>query len=119
MGKYMLLIHGDSEVWEEIAPEERQRITEGHRRFADAAGAAILGGRELAPASTSTTVRSRGNGRPDVTDGPFLETKEVVGGYYIIEAAHLDEAIRLAALLPETTASYTAGVEIRPVVEPV
>lgn len=119
MGKYMLLIHGDREVWEEIPADERRRILEGHRGFSDAAGAAVLGGRELAPASTSTTLRSRGGGRPEVTDGPFLETKEVLGGYYLIEADDLDEAIRLAALLPETTAPYTAGVEIRPVVEPV
>ncbi|WP_022900329.1 YciI family protein [Humibacter albus] len=119
MGKYMLLIHGDREAWEETPADERRRIEEGHRGFVAAAGTRILEGRELEAASTATTVRSRRDGASDVTDGPFLETKEVVGGYYVIEAADLDEAIGLASLLPETAAPYTAGVEIRPVVEPV
>lgn len=118
MAKYMLLIHGDQQKWDDINPEERGRITEGHRRFMDAAGAAVVGGHELASAGTSTTLRSRGGGRPDVTDGPFLETKEVLGGFYVIEVADLDEAIRLGSLLPETAARYSAGVEIRPVIEP-
>jgi hypothetical protein len=118
MAKYMLLIQGDSESWADIEPKERARIEEGHRRFAAAAGPAIVGGHELASASTATTLRSSGGGRPDITDGPFLETKEIVGGFYVIDVPDLDEAIRLASLLPETAASYTAGVEIRPVIEP-
>lgn len=118
MAKYMLLIHGDGEAWAEISHDERARIEEGHRRFAAAAGSAAIGGHELAAASTATTLRSRGGGRPDVTDGPFLETKEIVGGFYVIDVPDLDEAIRLGSLLPETAASYAAGVEIRPVIEP-
>lgn len=117
MAKYMLLIHGDGQAWEDMGPDEQRRIREGHGRFADAAGAAVIGGHELAAGGTATTLRSRGDGRPDVTDGPFLETKEILGGYYLIEVPDLDEAIRLASLLPETGATYTAGVEIRPVIE--
>lgn len=117
MATYMLLITGDRASWEDIAPAERRRIDDGHRRFAQTAAGAILAGHELAPASTATAVRSRGGGRPEITDGPFLETKEVVGGYYLVDAPDLDAAIELAALLPETAAPYSAGVEIRPVVD--
>jgi len=118
MGTYMLLIHGDQEAWDSMSPQEQDRIGAGHRLFREAAGEAVLEGRELASTTTATTLRSRGGARPEVTDGPFLETKEVVGGYYVITAEDLDAAIRLASLLPETAAEYASGVEIRPVVEP-
>ena len=119
MAKYLLLIYGDQQAWAGADSAERQRIQAGHERFGAAAGTAVLGGHELAPASIATSLRApRSGNRPDVTDAPFVESKEVVGGFYLIQVADLDEAMRLAALLPETAATYSSGVEIRPVVEP-
>lgn len=118
MARYLLMIYGDRRAWDEARPEELQRIHAGHQRFAAAAGAALLGGQQLASADSATSLRAPRNGsRPEVTDAPFVESKEVIGGYYLIEVADLDEAVGLAALLPETTAAYSSGVEIRPVVE--
>ncbi|GIE50636.1 YciI family protein [Actinoplanes nipponensis] len=116
MAKYLVLIYGDEKEWANTAPEERERIEAGHRRFAAAGGAAVLGGHELMPPATATSLRQGADQRPAVTDGPFLETKEVLGGFYLIEADDLDAAISLAGLLPEVAASHS-GVEIRPVME--
>ena len=107
--EYALLIYGDEKEWEARTEEEMRLNTERHERFVALLGeGAMRGGKELAPASTATTVR-KGAG---VTDGPFAETAEVLGGFYIIEAADLDEIIALARELPETT------IEIRPIVPP-
>jgi hypothetical protein len=111
MAKYMLLIHGVDEQWEAMTPDEAREHDEAHRRFRAAAGARVVGGEELEAASTATTLRGE-----MTTDGPFLETKEVLGGFYLLEAADLDEAVALARLLPEVRAGHS-GVEIRPVVD--
>jgi hypothetical protein len=116
MAKYLVLIYGDEKEWATMSPQERSRIEAGHRAFGTAAGAAILAGHELQPPTTATSLRAGSAGQPTVTDGPFLETKEVLGGYYLIEAADLDEAIALAGRLPEVAATHS-GVEIRPVRE--
>jgi hypothetical protein len=116
MAKYLVLIYGDEKQWADDGPAERKRIDAGHRRFAGAAGAAVLGGEELMPPATATSLRQGTADRPLVTDGPFLETKEVLGGYYLLEAADLDAAIALAGMLPELGASHS-GVEIRPIRE--
>ena len=116
MAKYLVLIYGDEKEWANTGPAERERIEAGHRRFAGTAGAAVLGGEELMPPGTATSLRRGATDRPTVTDGPFLETKEVLGGYYVLEAADLDAAIALAGLLPEVAASHS-GVEIRPIRE--
>ena len=73
----------------------------------------FLGANRLKPADTATTIRVR-NGKVLVTDGPFAETKEQFGGYYLIEAANLDEAIRLASKIP---GARLGCVELRPVAE--
>jgi hypothetical protein len=111
MAKYVLLIHGIDEEWAALSPEQTQEAYAAHRRFSEVAGARVLGGEELEPATTATTLRGE-----MITDGPFLETKEVLGGFYLIEAADLDEAVALARLLPEVNAGHS-GVEIRPVVD--
>ncbi|WP_238010658.1 YciI family protein [Dactylosporangium sp. AC04546] len=111
MAKYLILIYGDEREWSAMTAEDRQRLEAGHLAFRAAAGPGVLGGEELEPASTATSLRGA-----TVTDGPFLETKEALGGYYLIEAGDLDEAIALAARLPEVTAGHS-GVEIRPVVD--
>jgi hypothetical protein len=116
MAKYLILIYGDEQQWAAMSPQEQQKIDEAHRAFSAAAGQAILDGQELEPAMTATTLRTDPAGRVTTTDGPFLETKEAVGGYYLIEAADLDKVIALAAQLHEVSAGHS-GVEIRPVVD--
>ncbi len=116
MAKYLVLIYGDEREWEGMSDQEQQRLVEGHRDLAAAAGSAVLDTRELEPASVATTLRADAAGKLTTTDGPFLETKEAVGGYYLIEAGDLDEVMGLAARLYESSASH-GGVEIRPVAE--
>ncbi len=77
----------------------------------------IINGEELESPSRARTLRRRHPNRPPAaTDGPFMETKEILGGYYLLEAANLDEVEALVALLPEVQADHS-GVEIRPVVD--
>ena len=116
MAKYLVLIYGDEQQWEARTPEEESANHAGHRAFASAAGPRIVGGEELEPSSTATTLRRRSAGDVSVTDGPFLETKEVLGGYYVVDAGDLDEVIALARQLPELYTSHSA-VEIRPLVD--
>ncbi|MDG4797654.1 YciI family protein [Micromonospora sp. WMMD1082] len=116
MAKYLILIHGDERQWAAMSPQESQQLDEAHRAFSAAAGPAILDSQQLEPANIATTLRTDAGGRLTVTDGPFLETKEAVGGYYLIEAADLDEVIGLASRLYEVSAGHS-GVEIRPVVD--
>ncbi|MFF7983171.1 YciI family protein [Streptomyces sp. NPDC007901] len=97
--------------------QEPRAHAEGHRALVAAAGPAVLDTRELEPAGVATTLRADAQGRLAVTDGPFLETKEAAGGYYLIEAGHLDEVLGLAEHLYQATAGHS-GAEIRSVVEP-
>jgi len=116
MAKYMLLIYGDAEQWEAMTPEQRRELEAAHAAFAAAAGERIHDGGELEPAPVATTLRAGADGEPVTTDGPFLETKEALGGYYVLEAGDLDEVIKLASMLPELRARHS-GVEIRPLVD--
>lgn len=116
MAKYLILIYGDERIWEAGSAQERQDVEAGHAAFASVAGDAILAGHELLPTATATSLRGSVSGRPATTDGPFLETKEVLGGYYLVEAPDLDAVIKLAELLPEVSAAHS-GVEIRPINE--
>ena len=114
MAKYLILIYGNEERWESMTPEEQQRIGEGHRAFNAKAGTAVLFGTALEHSMTATSLRAgSGPGNPTITDGPFLETKEAVGGFYLLEAPDLDAAIALATLLPEVAEDHS-GVEVRP-----
>jgi hypothetical protein len=116
MAKYLVLIYGDELAWEAESAQERKDKQAAHGAFAAAAGDAIVGGHELLPAATATSLRAVGGGRPTPTDGPFLESKEVLGGFYVVEAPDLDAAIALAERLPEVSAAH-GGVEIRPIRE--
>lgn len=102
-----LLIYGDEQVWADASKEWQARNGEAHQAFAARAGAAVIGGYELEPTSTATSIRGD-------AAGPFLETKEGHGGYYLIEADDLDAAVALASLISEATAP-SSGVEIRPI----
>jgi hypothetical protein len=112
--KYMLQIFtgGAMDVFESLSAEEQSAVTGEYMELAGAPG--ITGGAQLQPAETATTVRVK-DGRTLTTDGPFPETKEVLGGYYLLDAENLDSAIELAARIP--AARLGGAIEVRPVVE--
>src|SRR3954454_15536223 len=116
MAKYLALIYGDAKTWSSASAQWQETNSAGHRAFNAAAGPAVLLGAQLAEASTATTLRLDGDGRPSTTDGPFQETKEVLGGFYLLEAVDLDQAIALAWQIPEAKAGHS-GVEVRPIVD--
>ena len=109
--KYMALIYGNEEAWDALPEEEQQRVTE--RYMALAREPVTVGGDELQDPDTATTIRVR-DGETLTTDGPFAETKEQLGGYYLIDCGSLDEALEFAARIP---AAERGAVEVRPVVE--
>jgi hypothetical protein len=109
--QYALLIHEKPGAYEALSDEERKAITDEYWALREHPG--IVGGASLQPTSAATTVRED-DGKPLVTDGPFADTKEVLGGFCLIEAADLDEAIEMAARIP--AARFGGVVEVRPVV---
>jgi hypothetical protein len=111
--KYMLLIHFDQEAWGKLSLTERQQIYGEHVQLAAqlTSSGQYLGGAPLQPPSTATSVRIR-DGQRLVTDGPFAETREQLGGYMLIEAKDLDEAIGIAARVP---GACMGTVEVRTV----
>jgi hypothetical protein len=111
MGQYLILIYEDEKAYAEQDPAVWETAMQAHGRFAEQVvehGGKILGGEALQPTSTATSVRG-----DVVTDGPFAETKEAIGGFYLIEAADLDQALAIGKLCP---APY-GGVEVRPVMD--
>jgi hypothetical protein len=110
--KYMLLIYAEEDAWTE---EERQECYATSTALAHELNAAgkFLGASPLHPASTATCVRVR-NARPLITDGPFTEAREQLGGYFMVEARDLDEALAIAARIP---GAAKGTVEVRPVIE--
>lgn len=111
--QYLLIIAEDPAELARLSDAERAQITPEFRTFTQEIITAgnFRAGDKLEPVTTATTVRLRG-GKRLVTDGPFAETKEHLVGYYLVEAADLDEAIRIAERIP--TARHGA-VEVRPV----
>lgn len=115
--KYMLLTYLDERAWLRLSEDEQRRQMEDcapHVQQLVGSGK-LISGAPLHPTSTATTVRLRG-GRKVVTDGPFAETREQLGGYTLIEAADIDEAIAIASGFFTGTDSI-ATIEVRPVVE--
>lgn len=110
--KYMLLIYADEQAWTE---PERQMCYGESTELAHQlkANGQFLGASPLQPVATATSVQVRG-GKRSVQDGPFAETREQLGGYYLVDVANLDEAIAIAGRVP---AARKGTVEIRPVVE--
>lgn len=109
--KYILLVYGDEQVWAGISKEEMQRTYAAHGEYAEAMAKAgvMRGGAELQPSATARSVRF-GTGKPHVVDGPFAETKEQLGGYYVIEVDTLEQAIEWAEKMPCMT---EGTVEVR------
>jgi hypothetical protein len=111
MAEYLILIYENEDAYATGGPDLWQSTAQAHARFAQQVGekgAKMLGGKALQPTGTATTIRS-----DVVTDGPFAETKEALGGYYLIEASDLDHALEVAKLCP---AAY-GGVEVRPIMD--
>lgn len=110
--KYILLIYGDERAWEAMSQDEMTKVYDAHMRYGEALAKAgvMRGGAELKPTTTATSVRF-GNGKPRTMDGPFAETKEQLGGYYIIEVDNIEQAIDWAEKMPGMS---SGTVEIRP-----
>jgi hypothetical protein len=112
--KYALLIYSDEapDAWEALSEDEQNAIMGEY--FAISELPATYHGAQLQPSSTATTVRAA-NGETLTTDGPFAETKEALGGFYLVDADDLDAALEIAARIP--AARMGGSVEVRPVVE--
>jgi len=111
MAEYAILIYEAESGYAEGGPEVWQQVGEAHSRFAAQVGekgGKILGGQALQPTGTATSLRG-----DLMTDGPFAETKEALGGFYLIEARDLDHAIEIARLCP----ARFGGVEVRPIMD--
>ena len=115
--KYMLLIYHDEQSWDALTEPERQQVYLEFRTLRGEleANNQFVTGSQLQPATTATTVRVR-DGKELIIDGPFAETHEQLGGYFLIEAKDLDEATNIAARIPS---ARTGSIEVRPLAEAV
>jgi hypothetical protein len=113
--KFLLIMHMNPIVWNALTEEERTEIGDGHGAFIDTItkSGEMITTQALADPSQSAVVRVHG-GQPAVTDGPFLEAKEHLGGFYLIDCESKERAIELAALIPDAKVEGM-GVEVRPV----
>lgn len=110
--KYILLIYGDERKWSSLSAEQMKAVYEGHLQYTEEMKKAGVyrAGAELKPVSTATSIRFT-DGKTRTTDGPFAETKEQLGGYYLIETDNLEQAISWAEKMPGLR---EGTVEIRP-----
>jgi hypothetical protein len=113
--RYVLAIYENEKLWESVTEKEGQAVmgeyfafTEGIKKSGN-----LVAGEALQPVATATTVRIR-DGKRLTTDGPFAETKEQLGGFYLIEAENIDQAIAIASRIP---GARTGSIEVRPVVD--
>jgi hypothetical protein len=107
--EYMALIHEDKNGWESLSDDDRQALIQRYMDFSQKPD--VVGGAELQETTTATTIRVR-NGDTMVTDGPYAEVKEALGGFFILQADSIEEACQLAAQIP---AAEHGAVEVRPV----
>lgn len=107
--EFLALIHEDQNGWESLGDDERQAVYQRYLDFSQRDE--VVGGAELQSTETASTVRVR-EGERLVTDGPYAEVKEALGGFFILECSSIDEACRLAAEIP---AAERGAIEIRPV----
>ena len=114
--RYMLLIYDDEKGRAKMSEQERGAIFQQYGEFTQSiqTSGAFQAGAPLQPTSTATTVRMK-NGKTVTTDGPFAETKEQLGGYYIVESKNLDDAIAIASRIP--SARVGGSIEVRPIME--
>ena len=111
--QYMLLIYSNEKDWDKQTPEQMGEVMNAYNAFTDSIvkSGNYKAGEALQPTATATTVRVR-NGKPQITDGPFAETREQLGGFYWIEAKDLDQALQIAARIPS---ALVGSIEVRPV----
>jgi hypothetical protein len=114
--KYMLIMQLNPAAFDALTEEQRKEIMEGHGAFMDAikASGEMVETNALAEPAQSAVVRVR-DGAPVVTDGPYLEAKEFMGGYYIVDCATRERALELAAMIPDASVAGL-GIEVRPVI---
>ncbi|MDP8999990.1 MAG: YciI family protein [Myxococcota bacterium] len=112
--QYIVLIYGDEEKWSKVTPEQMAKVMDEYREFTQGIvkSGHFRAGARLQSTSSATTLRER-SGRRLMTDGPFAEAKEYLGGYYLLECEHLDEAIEIAGRIPGLR--FGDALEIRPV----
>ncbi len=113
--KYLCLIYEDERLWEKMPKAEAEKVYGEYFAFTDGIKKSghYIGGNPLKPTHTATTVRVR-QGKVSTTDGPFAETKEQLGGYYLVEARDLNDAIQVASRIP---GARMGSIEVRPVME--
>lgn len=113
--KYLCLIYDEEQKFAAMAKTELEKLMGEYRAFTDGIRKSghYIAGHQLAPVRAASTVRMR-NGKMSATDGPFAETKEQLGGYYLIEAADLNEAMQIASRIPS---ARIGSVEVRPLHE--
>jgi len=109
--QYLLMIYDEEKRWTKLSKAEQDVESAGFGAFGQEFGKSIRGGNALQPTSTAKTVRVR-DGKVLATDGPFAETKEQLGGYYLIEAASAEEAVAIASKIPW---ARTGSIEVRPI----
>lgn len=111
--KYLCLIYENEAAWANISKEQGEAIMGEYFAFTDdiKKSGHYVAGEALQPTQTATTVRVR-NGKISTTDGPFAETKEQLGGFYLVDAKDLNEAIQIAARIP---AARDGSIEVRPI----
>ncbi len=114
--KYMLIMQLNPAAFDALTDEQRKEIMEGHGAFMDTikASGEMVETNALGEPSQSAVVRVR-DGLPVVTDGPYLESKEFMGGYYVVDCATRDRALELAALIPDAGVEGL-GIEVRPII---
>ena len=112
--QYLLLIYHEESLWDAVSEPEKQAIYGRYRALRQELmdTGKFKGGSQLQPTSAATVVRVR-DGKTAITDGPFAETKEALGGYFLIEARDLDDALEIAARIPSAA---TGSIEVRPLV---
>jgi hypothetical protein len=110
--KYMALIYGDENREQTMTPDDYKTEMDAYYAFGAKAGERAVAGEALHPTRTAKTVRVR-DGQVLTTDGPFAETKEQLGGYYILECDNLDEALEIASWIP---GAKNGSIEVRPIV---
>jgi len=116
MPKYAALIYAEESDPATVAPEEIQQVMADYSEFGQNNGDSIAGGEALHDTSSATTVHVEGGkgGKAVFTDGPFAETKEVLGGFYLLDVPDLDAALKVAQQIP---GAWHGRVEVRPVME--
>ena len=113
--RYMLLIYDNEKNWASMNEKDRGQLMNDYMAFTEGIKKSghYVAGDPLQPTAAATTVRVR-NGKPVTTDGPFAETREQLGGYYIVKAGNLDEATEIAGRVPS---ARLGSIEVRPILD--